>query len=467
MFDKEFYPSSPEAIEILTSGMDIYNKIILEPQAGKGDVVDYLQENGAKEVLAVEFNDDLRAIVGQKCKVIGKDFFDIKPEQISHIDVIVMNPPFSTAVKHALHAWEIAPDGCEISVICNYQTIENDWTKERKRLLTLIEAHGEPVERHYEVFTTAERSTPVEIASFKLTKPAGESTEFDGFFLDGDEEEELSEGLRAYNEVRATVQRYIGSIKSYDEVKKATEIMDMYTKPIGFGSGFKFTLSYNNTVTTREDFIKELQKASWKHIINKMKITKFVTSSVMEDINKFVETQQKYPFTEKNIYKMIEIIIGTRANTMNRSLVEVFDKLTEHYHENRYDVEGWKTNSHYLVNKKFIIDWITEEDGKNEMICKYDTGCTRQLNDLQKALAFLMGSNEEVQDLYQWGYNREKGSHESGERRKFNTWYDWGFLTVKGFKKGTMHCKFKDDKVWEMFNRKVAEIKGFPLPEAI
>lgn len=40
------------------------------------------------------------------------------------------------------------------------------------------------------------------------------------------------------------------------------------------------------------------------------------------------------------------------------------------------------------------------------------------------------------------------------------------FFEIKGYKKGTVHVKFKDDKIWALFNRRVAEIKGYPLPEA-
>lgn len=50
-------------------------------------------------------------------------------------------------------------------------------------------------------------------------------------------------------------------------------------------------------------------------------------------------------------------------------------------------------------------------------------------------------------------------------RREFGTWYDWGFFRFKAFKKGTIHFEFKDEKVWAMFNQRIAKIKGFPLPE--
>ena len=468
MFNPEFYPTNNRTAVEMTTGLDIQNKTILEPQGGKGDLVDFLYEMGAKKVLTSEINDELRMILSNKCQVIGSDFLQITKDQVSHIDAIVMNPPFSNAEEHILHAFEIAPEGCEIRALCNWKTIENPWTRQKRKLQSVIKNAGLEPKLLEGYFSDAERKTDVDVGLVTLMKPViSEDRDWSGFFTEEEDEISQGSGIMAFNEVRALVQRYIGTIQAYDEVVKAAEVMNSYTSPIGVKDVVKFHMTYGDNIATKEDFMKELQKRSWKYILDKMNLKKFVTSKVMEDVNKFVEEQQKYPFTMRNIYKMIEIIIGTRENTMNRSLVEVFDKLTQHHHENRYNVEGWKTNSHYLVNKKFIIDWVTEGRDGGGICVKYDTACTRQLDDLQKALSYLMGTNEEVQSVYDWGYNRAGSSHNGGEPRKSNTWYDWGHLTVKGFFKGTMHCKFKDEKTWEMFNRKVAEIKGFPLPEAI
>jgi len=71
--------------------------------------------------------------------LLGSNFFDCSSEQISHINAIVMNPPFSNAGKHILHAWEIAPEGCEIIALYNSETIRNDYYIERKNLKHLIE----------------------------------------------------------------------------------------------------------------------------------------------------------------------------------------------------------------------------------------------------------------------------------------------------------------------------------------
>ena len=123
IFNQDFYPTPENVIADMLKMSDIQGKIILEPSAGVGNIVDYLQKAGAKEVIACEINDKFRAVLSGKCEIVGDDFLSMAKERISHIDMIVMNPPFSMAKDHILHAWEIAPDGCEIIslsvIICN------------------------------------------------------------------------------------------------------------------------------------------------------------------------------------------------------------------------------------------------------------------------------------------------------------------------------------------------------------
>ena len=45
--------------------------------------------------------------------------------------------------------------------------------------------------------------------------------------------------------------------------------------------------------------------------------------------------------------------------------------------------------------------------------------------------------------------------------------YQWGFFEFKCYKKGTMHLRFLDKKVWETVNRAYAKIKGETLPEKL
>lgn len=50
-------------------------------------------------------------------------------------------------------------------------------------------------------------------------------------------------------------------------------------------------------------------------------------------------------------------------------------------------------------------------------------------------------------------------------RNIYGEWYNSHFFKYKGYKNGNMHFEFIDTKVWEAFNKRVAEIKGYPLFE--
>ncbi len=440
--------------------LDCKDKIILEPHAGKGNIVDFCKENGAKEVLSIEINKDLQEIVKRKSTLIGSDFFECKPEQVSHINAIYMNPPFSNADKHILHAWEIAPEGSEIVSLCNYSTLTQPYGK----LKVLIRDYGIS-ENLGDCFTEAERKTGVEVGLVRLFKPlSSKEFEFEGFFMDEDEEEEQGSGILQYNEVRALVNRYVGTMKCFDKMKLELDSLNHLISGIGMSS-ISLEISSERMVTTKEQFSKIIQKRSWQHIFNKLNMEKYVTSGVMKDINKFVETQEKVPFTMKNIYRMLNIIVGTREQTFNRALEEAVDNFTRHTHENRFGIEGWKTNSGYMLNKKFICEGIVETSwGGGSLQVRYNSYSGNKIDDLVKVLCNITAKNyNDIGTLYRFNFDKVK--HEKSFEIKPNEWYEFGFFNVKFFKKGTMHVKFKSMDDWYRLNHAYGQLKGFSLPE--
>jgi hypothetical protein len=305
------------------------------------------------------------------------------------------------------------------------------------------------------VFTDAERKTGVEIGLVKLFKPKQGANEFEGFFMEEDEEQPQENGIMQFDGIRDVVQRYVYAVKCFDEHEAVNTRMLDLTKPFGV-RGFKIEIGYNNTITTREEFKKELQKKAWHYLFNLMNLNKYLTSGVMKDINSFVEKQTTVPFTMRNIYKMFEIIVGTRDQIFDRALVEAVDKFTMHTHENRYNVEGWKTNEGHMLNHKFIVDYIFEPSYRTGLGLKH-SGNYEKVQDLVKVLCSLTATD----------YSQVKPWREAFRDITIepNTWYEWGFFEFKGFKKGTAHIKFKDRKVWEILNRRYAKIKGQVLPE--
>jgi hypothetical protein len=251
-------------------------------------------------------------------------------------------------------------------------------------------------------------------------------------------------------------------MKSFDQMNAQLQIINSLIAPIGI-SAIKLEVGYNNQLTTKEEFSKTIQKASWNFIFNKMNMRKYVTSGVLQNINKFVETQEKIPFTMKNIYKMFEIIVGTRQSAFNQALEEVIDNFTKHTDENRFGVEGWKTNSGYMLNKKFIINYAFES-GRwykgDDYLTSYGRNM-QSLYDLEKVLCSITGVNyDNIKNFFDdaKGINNQKRIYP-------NTWYDSEFFEWKGFKKGTMHLKFKDINHWYLLNKAYGELKGFSLPE--
>lgn len=479
MFNMDFYPTPIDVAQRMIDLIDVSGKTILEPSAGYGSIVIELKKAGAN-VIACELDQRLRLIVEDECRVIADDFFTVSSEMISHVDAIIMNPPFRNADRHIQHAFDIAPQGCKIIALCNTATIENKYSSHRWRLNQLIDEHGYSLDWGT-CFDDAQRQTGVNVSMVYLKKPGENGQSFDDFFMDDEPEDQNIQGIMRYDAVKDIVNRYVGAVKLYDDqiavgvkMREMINIFPTYHNGKGVEEKMKYISCNPEKVNEYKiDFKKGLQKRAWKFIFDKLDMQKHSTRSLKEDLNKFVEQQVNVPFTMRNIYKMLEIVVGTTASRMDKAMLEVFDKLTTHYHENRYYVEGWKTNSHYLVNQKFIMNYMCGSAYSTGKI-GYDFYRNGELiEDLSKALCYMTGKRYEdtytLQDVVRgYKYMGVDGTNdEICKPPDFGEWFDWEFFEVKAFKKGTMHFKFKDVKVWEEFNYNVARIKGYPLYESV
>lgn len=456
---EDFYPTPEAIIEVMLNGIDIRDKVFLEPSAGKGDIVNYLKDHGAREVIGCEINPTLQEIVKTKCRLIAEDFLTVTSDQISHIDGIIMNPPFSNDEDHILHAFEIAPAGCIIRALCNSATISNYSTKKRAQLKSIIEAHGH-TEELSNCFADSERRTGVYVTMVTLRKP-GESysQEFEGFFLDEDEPENTAgaSGIISYNVVRDLVNRYVAAVKLYDkQLALGTEMHDLLKS--FYGESLTFTCNKQGTPLLRNEFKKGLQRDGWKFIFAKMDMAKYTTRGVREDINKFIEQQLQIPFTMKNIYKMLEIVVGTAGQRMDKAILDAFDNIIKHHDNNRDYIKGFKTNSHFLLGKKFIMPYMVDSAKKYGFISETYSIYSHNseiITDLEKALCFCNAIN----------YDEIVTLHHSASRNVYGQWYECEFFRYKAFKVGTVHFEFKNLDILAKLNQKVSKLKGYPLFE--
>ncbi len=506
MFNKDFYPTPNHVIQQMLEGQSIEGKVFLEPEAGKGDIVDYLTSCRAGKVLACETEPELRRILSGKCDLIGYDFLQLQSHEISHVDCIVMNPPFSCDERHILHAWQIAPAGCKIIALCNLNTLMNVNSMRRSKLAMIVDENGY-FEDLGSCFDEAERKTKVKVALIKIIKPGkNTSSEFEGFFMDEDPEEQQANSIMPYNAVRDIVQRYVNAVNLFDKQMELAMQMNEIAGQF-FTDKLSHQITENGRPKTRSDFKKQLQKSGWEFIFSKMNMAKYATKGLREDINSFVEKQGHIPFTMRNIYKMMEIVVGTTGSRMDKALMEVFDRVTTHYDENRFNVEGWKTNSHYLLNRRFIIPGCVSAGYNGEVSrSTWSYNNFELIEDLVKALCFLSGENYsekislENYLFYEYklidangkyindknhdfdckitghAFELEKmkeyqkqyyGSLIESVKVSFGQWFTWGFFRVRAYKKGTLHIEFLDESLWARFNQRIAKLKGYPLYENV
>jgi hypothetical protein len=463
MFNPDFYPTPPDVAATMLDPLDLRGRVVVEPSAGSGNIVHEALTRGAAEVLTVEPEPQLRAILAAipDSRLIGNDWLAVTAEQVSHVDLIAMNPPFSADEQHILHAWEIAPPGCEIVALANWNTIEGHYRGLQLQLAKLIEAYGSK-EDLGECFSTAERPTRVSVGLVRLTKPGQRvsgADEFDGFFLGPDDIEAQGEGIIPYRRSRDTVNRYVEACRIFDEQVAAgvrlRGVLDGF-----FGKELGLQVTVEGEAVTRNRFRKDLQKAAWKHVFDEFLPQQIATSQLARDINRFVEEQSKIPFTERNIYRMLQIVAGTQDQRIDRAVEEAIDELTRHTKENRYGVEGWVTNSGYMINRRFIRAYMAERTWNNRGVDIKSYGSqSDQIRDLIKALCFITGRNyDEVAQPKRLSANE---AFWPGE------WYDWGFFRFKAYLKGTVHFEFKDREVWAALNARYARIKGQVLPEQV
>ena len=460
MFNPDFYPTPEGVAATMLDPIDLRGRTVAELSAGSGNLVREALARGAQEVLAAEIEPKLRAILASipGCRLIGNDCLQVTAEQVAHVDVIAINPPFSADEKHILHAWSVAPPGCEIVSLANWTVIDDSrWGYRASReLKSLIGQYGSS-QNLGSVFEDAERTTRCEIGLVRLTKPGSRpgADEFDGFFLGPDDIEAEGQGLITYRRSRDLVNRYVEACRIFDEqLAAAVRLHGVLDGIVSTEVGM--TVTMDGCTMERNRFRKELQKDLWKVVIAEMLPREKATSQTQRDINLFVEQQTKVPFNERNLFRMLQILVGTTEQRIDKAVEAAFDELTKYTAENRWHVEGWKTNEQYLFGQKFIVPYAAQPHIMGYGVCfKQHSDPGRSVSDLIKALCYITGRKYEEVEKPPAGFDRlEPGA-----------WYEWGFFDFKLYKKGTAHFRFRDLEDWAALNGRIGKIKGLTLPE--
>lgn len=412
MYNASFYPTPPEvAAKMLAKVGKLFDRAVLEPSAGKGDLADAVvgkldrYYSRCREIVhCIEIEPDLQAALrGKGYPLVGTDFLTFWPDE--KYDLILMNPPFANGEAHLLHAWEILDHG-DIVCLLNEQTLLNPCTASRKLLASIIEQHGE-VEHLGSCFAEdAFRKTQVRVSLVHLHK-AEEAPAF-SFATDMKDEDAavFGDGSRFEGEVATRdivgnlVAQYGRCRELFVRIAHLAQELAHYARPLGTDGG---------------EIVGETLKG----------------------------------------------LMGSKPT--RKAQEEAFDIMTRYHGENRVHVEGWKTNDAWRVNRRVVLPRVVDVWYGGDGHLTY--GDTRQnLNDIDRAMAFLEGKKLEsvpltMVDVLERHF-REKGASFSG------ILCESSYFEMRAYKKGTLHLRFKNRILWEQFNLTAARGKNW-LPDDV
>lgn len=462
--NKDFYPT-PSSLAYKMAGMISrgYGGRILEPSAGKGDLVDAIKGKhsnrwgGGAVIDCIESDETLRATLeGKGHRVIDSDFLSYSGSK--QYDSIIMNPPFSNGVAHVLKAWGMLYDG-DVIALLNAETLLNTCTKERILLFNIVEEFG-TVEYIENAFMDAERKTGVEVALIHLKKRNDVTTDyFDGMTRATREyvKEEHTENQLALSgrQIESSVIAFNKAIECQKEsILKGAEAgyYAAMIKPSGSETG-----KTDRTQGVKErlnEYIDDLRESAWLDVINLTEFREHMTAKVKTEFESQLEIVKRLEFTEENIKRFLQNLINSRGEIINDCILEVFDNLTKYHEDNRVHIEGWKSNDYFFINKRIVLPWVVElEWGGNDVKLRWGRR-KDELADLDKAMSFIAGHKKAEVSII------DKLNEGDLLGRKLES----TFFNIRVFKKGTAHFYFKDKNLLDKLNLFVGQQRGW-LPK--
>ena len=459
MFNKNFYPTPKDIVSKMYYKLKReYITKILEPSAGKGDILDYIKGitdiYGRKpKLFAIEIEPELKNILyGKGYKILDNDFLNF--ESYSHFDAIIMNPPFDNGEKHLLKALELIKDGGQVVCLLNAETIKNPYSNDRKRLVAELERLNAEIEYLGNAFATAERKTNVDIAMVYVFIPFNplESDIFKSVNFEARKRtEEVKEQIKdvvIFDELMQMIEDYNTEVNLYIQAYKSVEAFNSFGRlrdkdndgidlsHTDFMVGHKYGNKKNY-----DDILLDIRYRYWLRALKSSTFRKYLTQEVMQKVLETIEKQSEIEFTLKNILEIKSVLMDYFVDNLEAATINIFDKLTKcnynDYSANIHYYSGWKTNKGSRLNKKIIVPQFYR---KREIA-----------EELEKVLNYFDAFKKYEPLKIDW-YSPEAGVHE-GE-----------YFKCQIYIKGTMHIWFKRLDLLDKFNIFVGKKKNW-LPD--
>lgn len=494
MLPKDFYPTPEHLINKMLSGVDFRMiKSILEPSAGKGDIVEKIREKERAystnynkfsfDLDCIEVDQNLQHILkGKNFRVVYDDFLTYNT--MKEYSLIIMNPPFSNGCKHLLKALKMQErNGGAVICLLNAETLKNPCNSERIALKRMLEDYNADIEYIQDAFVDAERKAAVEIALIKVQLP---EVHRKSFILEGlrkaqerkeFEEPEATTQLINSDFFKAIVNQYqieveagIRLIKEYYAMKPF--ILSEFGKDKETGEtiqtgGCILSLDigsnhdkYRSKLSVNE-YIREVRRKYWKALFKNPKFIGQLTNNLRQEFYNKVDEMKDYDFSLYNIYQLKIDMQKKVVSGIEDTIIALFDELSNKYHyydetsKNIHYYNGWKTNKSWIINKKVIIP-LSAYDSYWKRYQPSHCTITEKLQDIEKCFNYLDGGLTEAVDLEE----SLKFAEEYGETKDIQLKY----FTVTFYKKGTCHITFNNEELLKKFNIFGSQRKGWLPP---
>jgi len=387
MLLKDFYPTPRNIIDKMLCDLDFSMiKNILEPSAGKGDIVEALKEKEGSttqyytkvsfDIDCIEADQNLQHILkGKGFRVVHNDFLTY--DAMKEYDLIVMNPPFSNGCKHLLKALEMqSRNGGAVVCLLNAETLKNPCTNDRVDLQRKLTEYNAKIEFIQDAFQNAERKTAVETALVKVQLP---EVQRESFILEGLRKAQEKREFQAeestqlidndffkaiVNQYQLEVEAGIKLIKEYYAMQPF--ILSQFGKDEKTGEtiqkgGCIISMTVGKNGLSVNEYIKSVRRKYWSALFENRKFIGQLTNNLRRDFYNKVEELSDYDFSLYNIYQMKIDMQKKVVKGIEDTIIELFDELSHKYSyldetsKNIHYYNGWKTNQAWIINPTMNI----------------------------------------------------------------------------------------------------------------
>lgn len=408
-------------------------------------------------------------------KIIHNDFMTFVSKK--HYDLILMNPPFANGDEHLMKAIQMqSENGGKILCILNAETLLNLYSNKRKFLMNTLNNLGAKIRFVDNGFSGAERQTDVRVALIYIDIPEPEhhSEIYEKFQKAKEYRESTGD-----NSSKLTTTNFLEDlIAQYnEEMELGLALIDEFNALLPYlnrnvvgdaGNYSNLSLKVGNeavgyTDSPKNKFVNLTRHKYWTSLLNNEKFTGMLTKNLKDKYSSMISKFAEYDFTMFNIQALMNDMNSGLRDGIEKTILDLFDKMSAKFayipemESNIHLYNGWKTNKAHKVGKKVILpcngafsDWKWDKNPLNVY------NCVELLSDMQKALNYLDGGQTDDINL---NVAITKARDECNYKK-----IDTKYFYVTFYKKGTMHCVWKNEELLKRFNIYVSKRRNWFPP---